>query len=103
MTQQFEDKLKERTTGYSQNTEYLSGFNNGAIWAKEQLTQKGKRYFVLFYRSVESVGHYTQITQGEYINFKKALEHTYKKYGEECVITNIIELSEQDYQDFIKE
>lgn len=76
----------------------------------------GRRYFILLYSWFDSMAKMylshsaTAITNGEYINLKKArimLSDKHKVEGHYIdphviSITNIIELSEADYQEFIK-
>lgn len=107
MTQQFEDKLKEKVKSFDPTTElserYVHGFEHGVEWAKEQLTQKtGKRYFLLFWK-LKSKGSVITMTECDgYFNHEKECKYIYDNHKEDGILTNIIELSESDYNDFIK-
>ena len=73
-----------------------------------------KRYFVIFYTCSRTdtngytIGWCTFVSQdGRYVN-KKEIENFVKSWKgneniKDIVITNILELSESDFQDFIKE
>lgn len=57
------------------------------------------RYFIVFWRNSEEMGHTQIITNGCYIMYTDF----YNKREAGTIITNIIELSESDYNDFIKD
>ena len=60
-----------------------------------------KRYFIVFYASLSKKGRMVFTTNGEYIQDDKALEFIRYEVEEEPTITNIIELNESDYKDWI--
>lgn len=67
------------------------------------------RYFIVFYlgliRNGETTGHINFITwDNRYINSKDTIDFLKKKHSfTHVVITNIIELSKQDYEDWCSE
>ena len=73
-----------------------------------------KRYFIVFYKvfgSSDVISHCDVVTDGEYVDGKEISEKVLKgfneKYGgrhvfQSLTITNIIELNESDYKDWVK-
>lgn len=61
------------------------------------------RYFIVFYATtVNSYGVYPVITEGTFVNQKEVMNQIYKVGGFYVYLTNIIELSETDYKDWVK-
>jgi len=72
---------------------------------KEPYKENRKRYFIVSYsgkiNSNIFVGFTDFSTDGGFLNLKTTIEQIKERQGiNECVITNIIELSEQDFNDW---
>lgn len=72
---------------------------------KEPYKENSKRYFIVSFSGFNDIGNVTGFidfsTDGGFLNLKKTVEHIKQKQGiNECVITNIIEVSEQDFNDW---
>lgn len=68
--------------------------------------ENDKRYFIVSYsgkiNSNIFVGFTDFSTDGCFLNFKTTVEQIKERQGiKECVITNIMEISEQDFNDWI--
>lgn len=72
---------------------------------KEPYKENIKRYFIVSYsgkiNSNIFVGFTDFSTDGCFLNFKTTVEQIKERQGiKECVITNIMEISEQDFNDW---
>jgi len=67
--------------------------------------ENSKRYFIVSFSGFNDIGNVTGFidfsTDGGFLNLKTTIEFIKEKQGiKECVITNIIEVSEQDFNDW---
>jgi hypothetical protein len=72
---------------------------------KQPYKENIKRYFIVSYsgkiNSKIFVGFIDFSTDGCFLNFRTTIEQIKERQGiNECVITNIIELNEQDFNDW---
>ena len=72
---------------------------------KEPYKENSKRYFIVSFSGFNDIGSVTGFidfsTDGCFLNLKKTVEHIKQKQGiNECIITNIIELSKEDFSDW---
>jgi len=72
---------------------------------KQPYKENNKRYFIVSYSGFNDIGSVTGFidfsTDGCFLNLKTTIEQIKEKQGiKECVITNIMEISEQDFNDW---
>jgi len=73
--------------------------------SKKNKNKDSKRYFIVSFSGFNDMGNVTGFidfsTDGGFLSLKTTIEYIKEKQGiKECIITNIIELSEQDFNDW---
>jgi len=72
---------------------------------KQPYKENSKRYFIVCFSGLNDMGNATGFidfsTDGGFLNLKTTVEYIKQNQElKECIITNIIELSEQDFNDW---
>ncbi len=91
----------------SMNTSELDSLDYAIHFLKSaKEVEKGERYFIVYYQGLANGSHsigYMTSKGNTYINIKQATEYIINNSNyTDVVITNIQELSKEDYNEFIK-